>query len=81
MQIIVIFKDHRLSSEDLQKLYPKWDTFLKIRESFDPDGLFLNTHLKRIFNMWSIQILWKFQISLYYFDFLDFDLSILQIVY
>ncbi|WP_353961080.1 D-arabinono-1,4-lactone oxidase [Neobacillus sp. CF12] len=28
-----------------QQIYPKWNTFLHIREELDPAGLFLNEYL------------------------------------
>jgi FAD/FMN-containing dehydrogenase len=42
-------KLHTLTSQQLRIAYPKWDSFLEIREKMDPDGLFLSPYLKRIF--------------------------------
>lgn len=41
-------KRHWLNSDGLSDIYPKWDTFQAIRREFDPDGLFLNEHLRSI---------------------------------
>ncbi|TDL71136.1 FAD-binding protein [Rhodococcus qingshengii] len=38
-------KIHTMTPEQLQKIYPKWNTFLHIREELDPAGLFLNDYL------------------------------------
>lgn len=43
-------KKHSMKAEALKKLYPEWDTFQNIRKQFDPNGLFLNDHLKEILN-------------------------------
>ncbi|XP_046559639.1 L-gulonolactone oxidase-like [Haliotis rubra] len=42
-------KDHKLGREDFLKLYPKFETFCKIRESLDPNGMFLNSNMERVF--------------------------------
>ncbi|RED56830.1 D-arabinono-1,4-lactone oxidase [Cohnella lupini] len=42
-------KLHTLTAQQLRIAYPKWDSFLEIREKMDPDGLFLSPYLKRIF--------------------------------
>lgn len=42
-------KHHWLGRETLAELYPEWDAFQAIRREFDPDGLFLNQHLRRLF--------------------------------
>lgn len=35
----------------LSKLYPKWNDFLQLRKDYDPEGKFLNSYLKDIFNL------------------------------
>lgn len=42
-------KLHTMTSYEFEKLYPKWNTFLAIREQYDPNGLFLNGYLRRLF--------------------------------
>lgn len=42
-------KHHRLTRERAQKLYPKWDEFLKLRKMFDPYDTFLNPYLRKLF--------------------------------
>lgn len=42
-------KIHSLTSKQLQNCYPEWDKFQRIRETFDPKGIFLTPYLKRIF--------------------------------
>jgi FAD-linked oxidoreductase len=42
-------KLHYQTSDYLRKLYPKWDEFHAIRKEMDPNGTFLNQHLKHIF--------------------------------
>lgn len=39
-------KLHQLNHNQLKKLYPHWQDFLEIRAELDPDGKFLNSHLK-----------------------------------
>jgi len=41
-------KWHSLKKNDLERIYPKWHDFLKLRSEFDPQGLFLNEYLKSI---------------------------------
>lgn len=41
-------KLHSLSARELAPLYPRWQHFASVREEFDPRGLFLNDHLRRI---------------------------------
>ena len=43
-------KKHTLTADDLKPLYPAWDKFMKIREKFDPKGIFLNEYLTKIMN-------------------------------
>jgi len=42
-------KRHGLSAARLSGLYPRWDDFQRIRRELDPDGLFANDHIRRIF--------------------------------
>lgn len=42
-------KRHALSAAELAPLYPEWDAFQAVRRRLDPDGLFANDHVRRIF--------------------------------
>lgn len=42
-------KLHTLTGEDVRERYPMFETFNALRKKEDPDGMFLNSHLKRIF--------------------------------
>src|ERR1700761_265125 len=42
-------KLHFLTPERLHALYPRADDFIAIRRRFDPDGVFLNEHLRPLF--------------------------------
>lgn len=42
-------KWHSLTHDDLEKVYPKWQDFQKMRVNFDPNGLWLNPHLRSMF--------------------------------
>ena len=42
-------KMHSLACRELRDLYPHWDRFQAVRSSFDPQGRFLNAHLRRLF--------------------------------
>jgi FAD/FMN-containing dehydrogenase len=42
-------KLHFLTSERLHALYPRAGDFIEIRRRFDPDGMFLNPHLRELF--------------------------------
>jgi FAD-linked oxidoreductase len=44
-------KWHSMNAACLKKVYPKFDEFLKMREEFDPEGMFLNQHLEQIFGI------------------------------
>ncbi|MFD1395205.1 D-arabinono-1,4-lactone oxidase [Kroppenstedtia eburnea] len=44
-------KMHHLGADQLCKLYPRWQDFRQIRRWLDPDGLFLNPYLRRIFGL------------------------------
>ncbi len=41
-------KLHSLSARELAPLYPRWQHFASVRERFDPRGVFLNDHLRRV---------------------------------
>ncbi|GFR69390.1 L-gulono-gamma-lactone oxidase [Elysia marginata] len=43
--------DHKFSGAEFQSLYPKWKEFCQAREKLDPNGMFLNTNLERVFGM------------------------------
>jgi FAD/FMN-containing dehydrogenase len=42
-------KLHFLTPEHLYALYPKADEFIAVRRELDPQGIFLNDHLRRLF--------------------------------
>jgi L-gulonolactone oxidase len=42
-------KRHEYDADDLAPRYPEWDTFHAVRREFDPEGLFLNDHLRGLF--------------------------------
>jgi FAD-linked oxidoreductase len=44
-------KLHQLKRHNLELLYPRFKDFLKVRERHDPNGIFLNSHLKDIFGV------------------------------
>ena len=44
-------KMHTQKADYLKTKYPKWEDFLDVRQAMDPDGLFLNSHLKEIFGL------------------------------
>ena len=44
-------KVHTLGYRQLRALYPKFDDFLAIRESVDPDGRMLNPYLRHLFGV------------------------------
>lgn len=39
-------KIHNLAARELAPLYPMWERFLEVRRRLDPDGVFLNDHLR-----------------------------------
>lgn len=41
-------KWHRLGARELAGLYPRWNDFARVRDALDPDGRFLNDHLRRL---------------------------------
>ncbi|RDI96815.1 FAD-binding protein [Dyella solisilvae] len=44
-------KLHSLNARLLQPLYPRWKEFLEVREALDPQGKFLNAHLRSVFGL------------------------------
>jgi FAD/FMN-containing dehydrogenase len=42
-------KHHFMSAARLEKLFPRYDAFRKIRREVDPGGIFLNDHLRGLF--------------------------------
>jgi hypothetical protein len=42
-------KMHTRSASELAALYPHWEDFRRVRAALDPDGLFLNGYLRRLF--------------------------------
>ncbi len=44
-------KMHSLSAAQLAPRYPRWDEFMKIRQRMDPDGVFLNPYLEKLFGL------------------------------
>ena len=45
-------KIHSLGHTELSQLYPRYEDFIAIRESLDPNGRMLNEHLKKLFNVY-----------------------------
>jgi L-gulonolactone oxidase len=44
-------KMHTLVARDLEPLYPRWNDFLKLRQEIDPQGVFINPWLQKIFGL------------------------------
>ncbi len=42
-------KIHTLGARELAARYPMWNEFQRVRKEMDPQGLFLNSHLKELF--------------------------------
>lgn len=42
-------KHHNRTAADLQSLYPRWDDFQAVRDSLDPEGVFLNEYARDLF--------------------------------
>ena len=40
-------KKHTLQANKISSLYPRWNDFLEVRQQMDPEGYFLNEHLKK----------------------------------
>lgn len=47
-------KIHTRGADDLAKLYPDWERFLALRRRLDPDGRFLNPHLRHLFGIGNV---------------------------
>lgn len=43
-------KWHSLTEKQLAERYPRWQAFNDLRRELDPQGLFLNAHLRRLFD-------------------------------
>lgn len=41
-------KKHTLDASDLRKLYPMWEKFLTVRQSMDPEGVFLSPYMHEL---------------------------------
>lgn len=44
-------KKHYLTAKELAPLYPELSRYLEIRKNMDPDGLFLNHHVKQLLGL------------------------------
>jgi len=44
-------KIHSLDARELSKRYPLWNEFQTLRERMDPDGMFLNPYLEKLFGV------------------------------
>lgn len=44
-------KMHTLTTEKLERVYPKFHEFLRIREELDPQQMFTNAYLRRLFSI------------------------------
>lgn len=44
-----LLQDHTYGNKEFESLYPKWGDFCHIRENLDPNGMFLNANLERVF--------------------------------
>ncbi|HLR09113.1 MAG TPA: D-arabinono-1,4-lactone oxidase [Bacillota bacterium] len=44
-------KMHTMTAEQLENLYPHFQTFLHLRQEMDPNGIFLNPYVKHLFNI------------------------------
>lgn len=44
-------KIHHKTAADFAKLYPEWQVFQDARRRLDPQGLFLNAHLRQVFGV------------------------------
>jgi FAD/FMN-containing dehydrogenase len=41
-------KVHYRTGKELAALYPRWDDWWRVRDRYDPDGRFLNSHLSAL---------------------------------
>ena len=44
-------KMHTRTAVELAALYPRWHDFQRIRAELDPQGIFLNSYLRALFNV------------------------------
>ncbi len=44
-------KMHTQTAESLATLYPRWNDFRRVRAELDPDGMFLNSYLRNLFDV------------------------------
>jgi len=44
-------KLHTCKAQDFAAMYPRWQDFLKVRTQFDPEGKFLNAHMRNVFGI------------------------------
>ncbi|MEO8970814.1 MAG: D-arabinono-1,4-lactone oxidase, partial [Ktedonobacteraceae bacterium] len=44
-------KLHTQIADSLATLYPRWDDFRRVRAELDPDGMFLNSYLRSLFDV------------------------------
>lgn len=44
-------KLHTRDADELSALYPHWENFKKVRQTLDPEGMFQNEYLKRLFQL------------------------------
>ena len=42
-------KLHFMTADRLARLFPRYEDFVEVRRRFDPNGLFLNDHLRPLF--------------------------------
>jgi FAD/FMN-containing dehydrogenase len=42
-------KHHNRTAPELSSLYPRWDDFQAVRDSLDPEGVFLNDYVRELF--------------------------------
>jgi L-gulonolactone oxidase len=42
-------KHHNRTAAELASLYPRWEEFQSVRESLDPEGVFLNEYVRELF--------------------------------
>lgn len=42
-------KNYKVTQDEFRQIYPKWDAFCEIRQKMDPNGMFMNANLERIF--------------------------------
>ncbi|GAB6927822.1 D-arabinono-1,4-lactone oxidase [Paenibacillus sp. JCM 10914] len=44
-------KMHSLEAAQLQEMYPMWESFQQVRHELDPDGIFLNDYVGKLFGI------------------------------